>query len=72
DELDGDEQRRLVRERYAGLASGGSCSGGSCCGDGDDSAPADSAANVERLGYDGDDVAAAADAAELSLGCGNP
>ena len=62
DELDGDEQRRLVRERYAGLASGGSC-----CGDGDDAT-----ADAGRLGYDEDDVAAAADAAETSLGCGNP
>ncbi|MDZ5810035.1 arsenite methyltransferase [Halorubrum sp. AD140] len=58
-EIDAAEQRRVVRERYSGIAAAGS----SCCDDGDES---------RRLGYDEGDVDAVAAGANLGLGCGNP
>jgi SAM-dependent methyltransferase len=62
DDLDADGQRRLVRERYADIAE----NSGDCCGDESDGT------DVARLGYEDEDVSAAADAAAMSQGCGNP
>ncbi|AWB27547.1 arsenite methyltransferase [Halococcoides cellulosivorans] len=71
---DADAQRRLVRDRYAEVASddGGSCCSGTgatsddaCC---EDTTGTDS----ERLGYSPEDIAAVTDGADLGLGCGNP
>ncbi|MFB6304271.1 MAG: arsenite methyltransferase [Haloferacaceae archaeon] len=56
--VDPDERRRLVRERYAGIARDDGC-----CGPGTES---------ERLGYDEADVDAVVEGADLGLGCGNP
>jgi SAM-dependent methyltransferase len=55
---DAETQRRIVRERYAGIAR----EDASCCG-GD---------GAERRGYSEDDVEAVAEGANLNLGCGNP
>ncbi|MFB6156984.1 MAG: arsenite methyltransferase [Haloferacaceae archaeon] len=55
---DPDERRRLVRERYAGIATDDGC--------------CDAGTESERLGYDDEDVAAVASGADLGLGCGNP
>lgn len=71
---DADAQRRLVRERYADIAT--EDGGTTCCSDTtgdqenccDDSLGTDS----ERLGYTEDDVEAVASGADLGLGCGNP
>lgn len=78
---DPDEQRRIVRERYAGIASesdDGCCADDGCGGEDatgedvgeetDDAGGTDS----QRRGYDEDDVAAVAEGADLGLGCGNP
>lgn len=68
------EQHRIVRERYAEIATENdqqscceSTSGEetNCC---DDSAGTES----EQLGYSQDDIDAVADGADLGLGCGNP
>jgi SAM-dependent methyltransferase len=81
DAIDPAEQRRVVRERYGGIAvaasesDAGCCdaeSGGStnCCeGDGSAADPDDESL---RLGYDPADVDAVAEGANLGLGCGNP
>jgi len=82
-ERDPDEQRRIVRERYAGIAeeSDTGCCADDGCGDGATEAEAgrspDASDDVggtgsEQLGYDVEDVAAVADGADLGLGCGNP
>jgi SAM-dependent methyltransferase len=72
---DPDQQRRIVRQRYAGIASEsgedgseGCCGAdGDCCGD-----DTDGAAELARsVGYDDDALDAAGDA-NLGLGCGNP
>jgi SAM-dependent methyltransferase len=60
---DPDEQRRLVRERYADIASEDGHDG--CC---TDSTGTDS----EQLGYTRADTEAVASGADLGLGCGNP
>ena len=57
EELSPAERRRAVRERYGSIADEGGC----CDSGGGD---------AERLGYSPED--ASIDAAELSLGCGNP
>ncbi|WP_340101469.1 arsenite methyltransferase [Salinibaculum salinum] len=71
---DADAQRRLVRDRYADIATddgGNSCcsdtagNDGDCC---DDSTGTDS----EQLGYSTEDIEAVANGADLGLGCGNP
>jgi len=75
-ELDADDQRSMVRERYADIAAAsGDCCGeaaaSDCCDGSADSGPDDPvAADVAQLGYDEDE--ASVDAADLSLGCGNP
>jgi SAM-dependent methyltransferase len=56
---DPDEQRAAVRERYAALATGGSC-----CGD-------DAGTDPRDLGYSAADLEAG-EGADASLGCGNP
>jgi len=73
-----DDQRRIVRERYADIAadSDGCCGpetgdGGGCC-DGSDTAAADADATARKLGYGDDEVGAVAGDANLGLGCGNP
>jgi SAM-dependent methyltransferase len=71
-----DDQRRIVRERYADIAtdSDGCCGpetgeSGGCC-DGSDTAAAD--ATARQLGYEDDAIDAVAGEANLGLGCGNP
>jgi SAM-dependent methyltransferase len=59
DAVDPEEQRRLVRERYADIATERD---GGCCGGGTDST---------ELGYEDGDIDAAGEA-DLGLGCGNP
>jgi arsenite methyltransferase len=70
---DADAQRRLVRDRYADIATD---DGRSCCSDSADSEDAcsdgSSGTDSERLGYSADDVEAVASGADLGLGCGNP
>jgi arsenite methyltransferase len=72
-----DETRRLVRERYANIAT----SSDGCCNDvgvepgaDEDSCCSDSRTETgsEQLGYDAEDVTAVAEGADLGLGCGNP
>jgi SAM-dependent methyltransferase len=81
--LDAATQRRVVRERYARIATGAEdagtgdaaaeddecCSSDRCCDDDASSTGADRAA--ELVGYSPDDVEAAGEA-NLGLGCGNP
>ena len=71
---DDDAQRRLVRERYADIATDDSRSG--CCDgtdESDDGCCDDSiGTDSEQLGYSSDDTESVADGADLGLGCGNP
>ena len=78
-----DDQRRIVRERYADVAtdSDGCCgpetgeSGGCCDGSADsavDPAATGADATARKLGYGDDDIDAVAGEANLGLGCGNP
>ena len=60
--IDPDEQRRLVRERYSGIAADAS----SCCGDGE------TADEQTELLYDDEEIESVAPGADLGLGCGNP
>ncbi|WP_049906366.1 arsenite methyltransferase [Halorubrum aidingense] len=79
--MDPAEQRRVVRERYGGIAAEASESDAGCCDtesdastgccEGDEST-ADPDAESLRLGYDSADVDAVAEGANLGLGCGNP
>ncbi|WP_435073600.1 arsenite methyltransferase [Halorubrum sp. HHNYT27] len=62
-EVDAAEQRSVVRERYADIATRGS----DCCAD-DDATDGDSG----RVGYAADQIDAVEDGADLGLGCGNP
>src|SRR5512144_1840682 len=55
-----DTVREAVRTHYAALAEGGSC-----CGAGHQKSSL-------TIGYDGADLAAVPDGADLGLGCGNP
>jgi SAM-dependent methyltransferase len=72
--LDAATQRRVVRERYADIATedgsdeGDCCSSDGCC---EGSAPGGSGSRADLLGYDSEDVASAGEA-NLGLGCGNP
>ena len=76
DELSPDHQRRIVRERYADIAT----SSTDCCGGADttacDDATDDPERGVERharsMGYSGADLEVAPAEANLGLGCGNP
>jgi len=68
-ERDADEQRRIVRRRYADIATGTT---DGCCGD--DGCGCDSEVDdtSRELGYDDEELAAVAEGANLGLGCGNP
>jgi SAM-dependent methyltransferase len=83
--FDAATQRRIVRERYARIATesgeeGGCCSGdgaspdagGGRCGGDDDDGPADAEGTAELLGYAAEDVESVEGDANLGLGCGNP
>jgi len=67
--------RTVVRERYAGIARGGSegcgCAPSSCCGEGTAGAEASAPVSV-RMGYSAEEMAAVPAGADLGLGCGNP
>jgi arsenite methyltransferase len=70
-----DDVRRHVRESYAKVAEAsdtGSCcaTASSCCGVSDDAAI--NTLVSTRLGYSGEDLAAAPEGADMGLGCGNP
>ena len=75
--LDAATQRRVVRERYAQIATetnqtgGDCCSSGDCCGDEDIDTEA-AAETAAQLGYSADDVESVEGEANLGLGCGNP
>lgn len=75
-DLDAATQRRVVRERYARIATGSAtdgadcCSTDGCCGDGTDETTADRTA--QQLGYSTTDLDAVSGDANLGLGCGNP
>ncbi len=75
--LDAATQRRIVRERYARIATGtdsteGECrSSGDCCGDADTGTEG-AAETATKLGYSADDVESVDGVANLGLGCGNP
>lgn len=64
-----DQIRATVRQAYGAIASekrqGGCCAAGTSCSSATEPSPT-------RLGYTDADVAAAPDASELGLGCGNP
>jgi len=65
-----EEMKKVVRERYAGIAKRGSpCCAPSepCCGS------AGAAREVsEKIGYSAEELAAIPEGADLGLGCGNP
>jgi len=71
---DATAQRRLVRERYADIATGDDAD--SCCedatADGDGCCDGATGTDSERLGYSSEDIEAVANGADLGLGCGNP
>lgn len=75
--LDAATQRRVVRERYARIASrtehpgGDCCSSDGCCGDGDTGTDG-AAETAAKLGYSTDDVESVVGESNLGLGCGNP
>lgn len=66
-------QRRVVRERYAGIATKGSgCSSAEgCCSD-DTAGSEATAETASQLGYSTADVESVDGEANLGLGCGNP
>ena len=75
--LDAETQRRVVRERYARIATGVETNEGDCCSDesccGDTAESTDAADGTAQLiGYSADDVGSVAGEANLGLGCGNP
>ncbi|MFC6835664.1 arsenite methyltransferase [Halomarina ordinaria] len=65
-----DDHRRIVRERYASIASerSGCCSDDGCC----DSDESEGEPGSRHLGDTEEDLNAVADGADLGLGCGNP
>ncbi|WP_418285096.1 arsenite methyltransferase [Halorubrum sp. DTA46] len=80
--IDPAEQRRVVRERYGGIARSATDSDAGCreagpgestgCCESDGNAGVDPGSESLRLGYDSTDVDAVAEGANLGLGCGNP
>ena len=76
-DLDAGTQRRVVRDRYAQVATGsasdasGCCADDDCCGGGSASGT-DVTDRAHKLGYSADDVTSVAGEANLGLGCGNP
>lgn len=75
--LDAQTQRRVVRERYARIATdedaedGGCCSGDDSCGSSID-ATASNDETARQLGYSDTDLQSVEVEANLGLGCGNP
>jgi SAM-dependent methyltransferase len=71
--MDEAQIKDMVRARYGAVAaaSGDACCApaASCCGP---STPATAADKARRMGYSDAELAAAADGANLGLGCGNP
>jgi SAM-dependent methyltransferase len=73
--LDDVTHRRVVRERYAGVATDADVN---CCSDADvnaccaDETTVDDTARTLGLGYSEQEVDAVAEGANLGLGCGNP
>jgi arsenite methyltransferase len=75
-----DGRRAQVRERYSGIASGGSSraadssAAASCCGQGTASSCCgdSSASTAIQLGYSPEQLAGLPAGADLGLGCGNP
>jgi SAM-dependent methyltransferase len=67
---DPESVRQAVREGYGKIAQqgGACCSGVSCCG----SNPEDSAQLAKVVGYNGEQLAALPDGANMGLSCGNP
>jgi len=57
-----EEIKKVVRERYGGIASKGSC----CCGS------AKAQAISKNIGYSDEDMTSVPEGANLGLGCGNP
>jgi SAM-dependent methyltransferase len=75
DPLDASTQRRVVRERYARIATTGSAARDCCSSDeggADEGAGGSPAETAAQLGYSTDDVESVAGDANLGLGCGNP
>ncbi|WP_129115474.1 arsenite methyltransferase [Halegenticoccus tardaugens] len=64
-----DEQRRIVRERYADIATESIESG--CC-ESDGCSSSGLGTRTRELGYDDDDLSTVVHGANLGLGCGNP
>ena len=66
-----DEVRKIVRERYAGIATGAQsgcgCATPSCC-----SPQASADAPSAKLGYSKKELDAVPEGADMGLGCGNP
>lgn len=76
DALDAATRRRIVRERYARIATTGPagsdcCSSDECCGD-EDTGTEGTAERAAQLGYSTADVESVEGEANLGLGCGNP
>ena len=75
--IDDATQRRIVRERYARIATEAESeesecsSSGGCCGD-EATADSGTAETATQLGYSTDDVESVEGEANLGLGCGNP
>jgi len=76
-EISAAEQRRLVRDRYGGIADGSTtaCGGAddgssSCCSDDSDGEAGTD--QPQAVGYSENDVEAVEPGADLGLGCGNP
>ena len=65
------EQRRIVRERYAEIATA-STNDGCCTDDGCGCGTDDLDAQTREMGYDDEELNTVADGANLGLGCGNP
>ena len=76
EELDPDEVRDHVRERYGEIAEGaGGCGcAPACCGAAEDTAADSSSAGAmsQTLGYSKEETEAVPEGADLGLGCGNP
>ena len=75
-DLDQDEVKRMVRERYGKIPGNSGCGGApSCCSGGATESPESSkvaAALSQKLGYSATDTQAVPEGANLGLGCGNP
>jgi len=67
--IEKNDQRKIVRERYGKIASGGS----SCCGPSVSCCGSDSAKEISgAMGYSEEDMDKVPEGSNLGLGCGNP